>query len=158
MKLLLCLGKICGISVFHVIQILPQIVTCHIVDQSMHCPRKPKFLRICLNPRILLSSLTSSIMRISQDVYEYRIVSWKFIKSSYCYDGNLRFQSLVIFFCLFVFFFSFQGHTRGIWMFPGQGSNQSYSCRPIPQPQQHQIRTTSVTYTTGHGNAGFLTH
>ena len=27
-----------------------------------------------------------------------------------------------------------------------------------PQPQQLQIRATSVTYPTAHGNAGSLTH
>ena len=38
----------------------------------------------------------------------------------------------------------------------GLGLNQSYSCQP--QPQHHQIWTTSVTYTTAHDNAGSLTH
>ena len=33
-------------------------------------------------------------------------------------------------------FFPFQGHTLGIQRSPGQGSNQSYSCRPTPQPRQ----------------------
>ena len=33
-----------------------------------------------------------------------------------------------------------------------------YSCRPMPQPQQRQIRAESVIYTTAHGNAGSLTH
>ena len=37
-------------------------------------------------------------------------------------------------------------------------SNQSCSCWPTPQPQQHGIQATSVTYTTAHGNAGSLTH
>ena len=37
---------------------------------------------------------------------------------------------------LFFIFWSFQGHTHGIWGFPGQGSNQSYCCQPTPQPQQ----------------------
>ena len=48
------------------------------------------------------------------------------------------------YFCLFFFFFFFiQGCTRGIWRLPGQGSNQSYSCQPTPQPQQCQIRAVS---------------
>ena len=46
---------------------------------------------------------------------------------------------------------SFEGCTQGIWMFPG--SNQSCSCWPTPQPQQHGIWAASTTYTTGHGNA-----
>ena len=55
-------------------------------------------------------------------------------------------------------FFPFQGCTHGIWRVPGQGSNQSCSCRPAPQPQQRCIRALSATYTTAHGNAGSLTH
>ena len=38
------------------------------------------------------------------------------------------------------------------------GSNRSYSCQPMPQPQQCQIRATSSTYTTAHGNAGSSTY
>ena len=41
-----------------------------------------------------------------------------------------------------------------IWKFPGEGSDWSCSCQPTPQLQQHQIRATSVIYTTAHGNAG----
>ena len=37
-------------------------------------------------------------------------------------------------FVLFFFVFFFQGHTCGIWRLPGEGSNQSYSCRPTTQP------------------------
>ena len=33
-----------------------------------------------------------------------------------------------------------------------KGSNQSYSCRPTPQPQQRRIWATSVTFTTANGN------
>ena len=49
-------------------------------------------------------------------------------------------------------------YTCGIWKFPGQGSNQSYICRPTPQPLQCQIRASSVTYTTVYGNARSLTY
>ena len=43
-----------------------------------------------------------------------------------------------------LFFFGFcpfflEGHTHGIWRFPGQGSNRSYSSRPTPQPQPCQM-------------------
>ena len=55
-------------------------------------------------------------------------------------------------------FFAFEGRTRGIWRFPDLGSNQSYSCWPMPQPQQRGIRATSATYTTALGNAGSLIH
>ena len=54
-----------------------------------------------------------------------------------------------ILFGLFVFWI-FQGCTCSIKKFPGQGSNQSYSCQPTSQPQQYQIRAASVTYTTAH--------
>ena len=36
--------------------------------------------------------------------------------------------------------------------------NQSCSCQPIPQPQQHRIRATSATYAAACGNAGSLAH
>ena len=44
------------------------------------------------------------------------------------------------------------------YLAPGQGSNQSCSRWPTPQPQQGRIRATSVTYTTAHGKARSLTH
>ena len=59
--------------------------------------------------------------------------------------------------CGFVFCF-FQGCTCGTWRFPGQGLNQSCTCQPMPQPQQHGIRATSATHTTDNGNARSLTH
>ena len=37
-------------------------------------------------------------------------------------------------------------------------SNQSYSCQPQPQPQQHSLWTMSATHTTAQGNAGSLIH
>ena len=40
----------------------------------------------------------------------------------------------------------------------GQGSNRSYSCWPMPQPQQWRIQAVSVTYTPAHSNARSLTH
>ena len=33
----------------------------------------------------------------------------------------------------FILFFSFWGHTRSTWKLPGQGVNQSCSCRRTPQ-------------------------
>ena len=50
------------------------------------------------------------------------------------------------------------GHTCSIWKLPGCGSNQSCSCQPTPQPQQHWIQAASVTYTGVHGSARFLIH
>ena len=56
----------------------------------------------------------------------------------------------LVFFC--VFFFAFQGYARSIRKFPGQGSNQSYSYWPTPQPQQCRIGAASATYTTAHSS------
>ena len=57
-----------------------------------------------------------------------------------------------------VFFLSFYGHTCGIWMFLGQGSNRSCSCGLCPQPQQHWVWAISVNYTAACSNAESLTH
>ena len=56
------------------------------------------------------------------------------------------------------FFWSFEG--RGIWKFPGWGSNWSCSHWPMPQPQPRQlgIQAESMSYILAHGNTGSLTH
>ena len=61
---------------------------------------------------------------------------------------------LFLLFCLSLFFFPRQH----LWLMevPRTGANQSCSRQPTPQPQQHQIGATSVTYTTAHSNAGIL--
>ena len=46
------------------------------------------------------------------------------------------------------YYYYFQVCTGGPWEFPGQGSNQSCSCWPTPQPQQRRIQASSVTCTT----------
>ena len=46
----------------------------------------------------------------------------------------------------------------GIWRFSGEESNQSYSCQPVPQPQQCGIQVTSASYTTVRSSARSLTH
>ena len=58
-----------------------------------------------------------------------------------CCNHSSDSQSPLFFCCLL----SFQGFIFGMQRFPGQGSNQSCSCWPTPQPQQRQIRATSVT-------------
>ena len=58
-------------------------------------------------------------------------------------------------FCLFAFS---RATSHGIWRFPGEGSNWSYSRQPTPEPRQLGIRVASATYTTAHSNAGSLTH
>ena len=57
--------------------------------------------------------------------------------------------------CFFVLFCFLGWHPRHRKV---QGSNHSYSQRPLPQPQKHQIQDMSVTYTTAHGKARSLTH
>ena len=60
---------------------------------------------------------------------------------------------------LFFFFFFFSlGLYPYLWKFLGGGLNRGCGCPPTPQPEQCQIRASSVTYTTAHGNARSLTH
>ena len=67
---------------------------------------------------------------------------------------SLKFFSFFFFvFCLFR-----ATPTRGLWTFPGCGSNRTYICQPTPQPQQRGILASSATYTTVHGYARSLTH
>ena len=68
---------------------------------------------------------------------------------------NLSVGAFILFY--FILFY-FMGQTCGIWTFPGEGSNQSCSCRPTPQPQQCQTGATSVTYAAAFSNTGSLTH
>ena len=66
----------------------------------------------------------------------------------------------IFLFCLFVCL-SFEGCTHSIWRFPGQGSNQSFSCYLVPQPQKCRIWAMSASYTradVAQGNVGSLTH
>ena len=60
-------------------------------------------------------------------------------------------------FVLFLDFLPFLGPLLWHWRFPGQGLNQSCSCWPAPQPQQHGFRAVSATCTTAHGNPRSLT-
>ena len=55
-------------------------------------------------------------------------------------------------FSLFCFFLLFKA------ALVAQGSNRSYSCGPIPQPQQCRIRAMYATYTIAHNNVRSLTH
>ena len=68
-----------------------------------------------------------------------------------------------LWFCFFVFvfvffFLPFRAAPASCGGSQARGSNQSYSCRLTPWPQQHQIRASSVAYTTAHGKARFPTH
>ena len=64
---------------------------------------------------------------------------------------------LLFFFYFFFFFFflsfcHFLGCSRGIWRFPGQGSNRSCSRQPTPEPQQHGIRAVSCVCNLHHSS------
>ena len=66
---------------------------------------------------------------------------------------------LVFFF--FFFFLVFLGLPQRHMEVPRLGvksEHQSYSCWPIPQPQQCGIQAKSATYTIAHSNAGSLTN
>ena len=66
--------------------------------------------------------------------------------------------------CLSFFFFFFLslsfflGPHPQLMKIPRLGSNWSWSCQPIPQMQQCQIRGESETYIEAHSNARSLTH
>ena len=81
--------------------------------------------------------------RLSQ-IAHYRLAILKFP----IHRLRVNRKELFFFFCC----------TRSIWRFPGWGSNWSYSCRPAPESQQHQIRAASANYTIAHRNARSLTH
>ena len=68
---------------------------------------------------------------------------------------------LVTYFAFSIFFFffcSFYSCTCSIQKCPGQGSNQSCSCWPTPQPQQRWTRAISAAYTAVCSNDRSLTH
>ena len=101
----------------------------------------------------------------------WEILGWQLLvinalektKKKSLYDFKMKALSypIVTIFAFFFFFFwflLFRAAPQGIWRFPGQGSNQSFSCQPMPQPQQRRIQAVSATYTTAHGNARSLTH
>ena len=84
--------------------------------------------------------------------------------TSYAAGGAIKKETIfgkVFSWMIFKAFFlllTFQGCTSGIWRVPGEGSNRSYSCWPMPLSQQCEIRAASATYTIAHSNAGSLAH
>ena len=124
------------------------------------------FLSLIMDFEKVLHILISLCNKNSNLFYVSRII----IRSGYIfylvivcilYSRGIQthFGSVSVFHNFFLFFWSFfQGHIDSIGRFPGQGSNRSCSCWPIPQPQQRGIQAESETYTTAHGNAGSLIH
>ena len=56
----------------------------------------------------------------------------------------------------FFFFFSFYCYTCSIWKFPSQESDESCSCQPTPQPQQHGIQAKSANCAAAWGSTASL--
>ena len=104
-----------------------------------------------------LSSFTSYFIWVFSLFFLENLAWGLSILSPVCYC-SFNLYCLISSVILFLLFFWGGSCTCGLWKFPGQGWNQSYSCWPTPQPQPHRIWAMSVTYTTVHNNAGFLIH
>ena len=77
---------------------------------------------------------------------------WMYIRLFLC-GGFFGLFFCFVLFCFVFVFCLFRAIPMAYGSSRARGSNQSCSYQPIPKPQQHQIRATSVTYTTAHGNA-----
>ena len=62
---------------------------------------------------------------------------------------------MVVLIWIITFFFSFRVIPAA---YGGSQVKSELHLPPIPQPQQHQIRATSATYTSVHGNSRSLTY
>ena len=94
-----------------------------------------------------LVSIYSKLLPIFQiRLFNYLLLKVPYISwiKSLMKEMTCKYFLLFCFFCLF-FVLAFQGHPQSIWRFPGQGSNWSCSCWPMPQPQQCEIQATSAT-------------
>ena len=80
-----------------------------------------------------------------------------FIEFIICFQASKLPESGTFFF-FFGFFLRLHRQQAGIRRLSGLGSNQSWSCWPMPQPWQCGIWIKSATYTTAHGNTTSLTH
>ena len=116
-------------------------------------PRFPALISLSLLP-VLIQLITSSCWIYSpgwasgtHTVLSFRLPDQLFHFSA----GSSFLLHLFFFFFFFLSFCHFQGRSHGIWRFPGQGSNWSYSLRPMPQPQQRRIPAASATFTTADG-------
>ena len=109
---------------------------------------------------LVLLKLSQNSFRLSSFLFTLFSVflSTSLISTSLCSTPLICFS--VPYILLFVpfseFFCLFGGHTFGIWRFSGQGSNQSCSCQPMPQPQQCHFQALSVIYTLAHGKCQIL--
>ena len=121
--------------------------TCRILHSSTTFSWPLLFLDVLLIPSRLSSQDENSIhsqnsfilqkafpLAIPLQVFKSYIVGTSLQNLVFCLDSYLWW---FLFVCLFVLvFLLFQGRSRGIWRFPGQGSNQSCSRWPTPEPQQ----------------------
>ena len=120
----------------------------------------------CLLNNNSKTSITEGELKYMTEVCKkWAEYSFFFLQCDFYYELRVKHVSLHLNFCsYFVLFFgiylfiAFQGCPCSVWRFPGQGSSQSYSCRPTPQPQQLGIQAASAICTTAQGNTRSLTH
>ena len=102
-----------------------------------------------------------SVIRILQDKVHkakphtryFTKIIWSRCKS-YCIKWNTLRVFLKFLFCIFFLLQSPLCHME----VPRQGVELEPQLWPMPQPQQHQIQATAVTYTAACGNVGSLIH
>ena len=142
--------RFCGVSVY---------------EQGLKSSAGLKFI-IIIPPKLVGGESKRDWQVFSFNSKRMLVYNWQTARCSYGFlnfkvwilDINVNTKLQIVYFYFILFLLFFYGHTRIIWRFPGLVLNWSYSHQPTPQPQQHQIRATSATYTTAHGNAGSLSH
>ena len=73
-------------------------------------------------------SIVSQTQRILIKLSNVQFLHLQSQEQKYLHQKNSQVSFLLFYFCFVLFcFVAFQGCTRGIWRFLGQGSNQSYS-------------------------------
>ena len=91
----------------------------------------------CTSNAFILFFLILSLTLLCPIFWDVR--SWRLglhLLSIYFWTFYFALFYFILFYFLFLLFRA--AHTR-IWKFLGWGSNRSYSCWPIPQPQEHKI-------------------
>ena len=83
------------------------------------CPLSNNITHVCAKKKMFSNNLFSGRKFVP------RIMVWSSLKNPYF--SQLASLPIILTSLLLTFFF-FQSRTCGIWRFPGQGSNQSYSC------------------------------
>ena len=119
---------------------------CHYHYNSMGCCGG-----VSSNPGLRTSTLQVWQKNFKKDIFaRYRILHTPFF--SFCILSMLLHYLFVCLIYLFIYFdlLSFQGCSRAIWKFLGQGSNQSYSCQSQPTPQLLVYTTATAMLHPSH--------